>query len=107
VPPPPPPAPTVEFTAEVWPILKKSCVRCHGPKKQKGELRLDSRAAAMAGGEDGPVIVAGRPEESDLYRRVSLPHDDEDYMPSKGDPLTDEQVEVLRRWIAAGAAWPE
>lgn len=96
-----------DFDAEVWPILKKSCVRCHGTKKQKGELRLDSLDAARAGGESGrPALVPGDPQASELYARITLPRDHEDYMPSKGDPLTADQVDVLGRWITAGAPWP-
>lgn len=96
-----------DFAAEVWPILKKSCVRCHGHRKQKGDLRLDSLAAAQAGGKSGkPALVPGDPAASELHVRITLPQEDEDYMPSKGDPLTPAQVDTLKRWIAAGAAWP-
>jgi len=97
----------VDFEREVRPILRKSCYRCHGRKKQKGELRLDVRNLAMEGGEDGPVIVPGHSADSELYRRISLPTGDEDYMPSKGTPLTPRQVDTLKRWIDAGAPWPD
>lgn len=105
-----PAAPTAaapDFDGEVWPILKKSCVRCHGHKKQKGELRLDSLAAAQAGGESGkPALVPGDAAKSEMIARITLPDDHEDYMPSKGDPLTADQVDVLKRWVAGGAPWP-
>lgn len=98
--------PTPDFDTQVWPVLKKTCVRCHGHRKQKGGLRLDSLAAARAGGESGkPALVPGDPARSELFRRVSLPHDHEDYMPSKGDPLDAAQAALLGRWIAAGAPW--
>jgi hypothetical protein len=96
----------IDFDTQVRPILRKSCLRCHGKKKQKGELRLDTEDYAMEGGETGAVIEPGDSSDSELYRRVSLPTDDEDYMPSKGTPLTPRQVEVLKRWIDEGAKWP-
>lgn len=113
--PPADPAPTPaaaaadapDFDTEVWPILKQSCVRCHGHKKQKGELRLDSLAAATADGESGkPALVPGDPDASEMIARVTLPQDHEDYMPAKGDPLTAAEVDTLTRWVAAGAPWP-
>jgi mono/diheme cytochrome c family protein len=101
-------APTraVDFARDVWPVLKRSCVDCHGPDKQKGNLRLDSRAAMLTGGESGPAIVAGKPDDSELIRRVALPKGGDGAMPSRGDPLTQSEVERLRAWIAAGAPWP-
>jgi len=82
-------------------ILNDHCVECHGPDKQKGKLRLDSREAALH------AIKPGNAEESELLIRVSLPADDVDIMPAKGDPLTPEQVAILQKWIAAGAEWAE
>ena len=59
---------------------------------------------AMRGGESGRVVVAGNTDLSELLRRISLPHDDEEFMPAEGKtPLTAEQVEIIRWWIAAGA----
>lgn len=97
----------VDFKTQVWPILDKSCLRCHGAKKKKGDLRLDTKAHAMKGGEHGVVIVPGKSAESKLYKLITLPEDDDDFMPAKGDPLTKEQREIIRRWIDEGAHWPE
>lgn len=97
----------VDFKKQVWPILDKSCIRCHDAKKKKGDLRLDTKAHAMKGGESGAVIVPGKSAESKLYKLITLPEDDDDFMPAKGDPLTKEQREVIRRWIDEGAHWPE
>lgn len=101
------PAAPVEFSREIAPILIKRCSECHGPDEQKSKLRLDSRAAAMQAGKSGHLaLVPGRPEESELIRRVTT-SDPDDVMPSKGARLTDREVASLRQWIREGAAWPE
>ncbi|MCC6144027.1 MAG: hypothetical protein IT368_09490, partial [Candidatus Hydrogenedentes bacterium] len=86
------PAYAVDFETEVWPILQSRCIECHGADRVKGDLRLDSQDLLLKGGESGPVIVAGKPEESKLYQLIILPADDPDIMPAKGDPLTPEQT---------------
>jgi hypothetical protein len=97
----------VDFVRDIQPILEKSCVQCHGPEKQKGKLRLDSKAAALKGGGEGAVIEPGDAAKSDLHRRITLPKDDDDFMPSEGDPLTETQTNLIRDWINQGAPWPE
>ena len=97
----------VDFAKDIQPILQESCVKCHGSEKQKGELRLDSKAAAMKGGKDGAVITAGQADKSDLYRRITLAAGSDDIMPSKGDPLTKAQTDLVRDWINQGATWPD
>src|SRR5437763_15316284 len=62
----------VDFPRQVQPILERACIQCHGPEKQKGKLRLDSGEALQKGGENGPPITPGKPDESDFYRRVTL-----------------------------------
>jgi mono/diheme cytochrome c family protein len=91
--------------ADVKPIFDKSCVECHGPKKQKGDLRLDSRDAAVKGGEEGPVFKVGDSTNSALVKLVARIGDEEDWMPpiDKGKPLTPEQVGLIRAWIDQGA----
>ncbi len=91
------------FASTIWPVLQERCVSCHGPEKQKGELRLDSPESIMKGGENGPIIVAGKPEESTFFKLTVLPADDPDIMPAKGDPLTAEQTAAISAWILAGA----
>src|SRR5437870_5537911 len=54
--------PAVNFARDVWPVLRRACADCHGPDKQKGKLRLDSRAAVLKGGESGPAVVPGKPD---------------------------------------------
>jgi uncharacterized membrane protein len=95
------------FEKEILPVLDSACIECHGPDKAKGRLRLDSRAAAFAGGRSGrPAIVPGKPEESELLRRVRLPREDDEAMPLGDDPgLSVAEIASLEKWIAAGAEW--
>src|SRR5437773_6946196 len=97
----------VDFAKQIQPILQQNCVKCHGAEKQKAKLRLDSKEAAMKGGKDGVVIIAGNAEKSEMYRRITLPKGDDDIMPNEGDPLSREQTELVRDWINQGADWPE
>ena len=96
----------VDFSREVKPILESACLSCHGPEKPKGGLSIHTRAATIAGGDIGDTLVPGKPMESSLYTLTILPPDDDDIMPPKGDPLTKDQTEILRRWIEEGAEWP-
>lgn len=93
------------FVNEVFPIFETRCHDCHGPTKQKADLRLDFAAGGLYGGEG--LLVPGSPESSELVRRISLPADDFDIMPAKGDPLSSAQIEAIRRWVTVGAPWPE
>ena len=97
----------VDFATQVKPILESACVSCHNEEKAEGELRLDTLEFALQGGEYGPSIVPGKPDESESYVRVMLPDDDDDIMPPKGEPLSKLQKEVLHRWITDGAKWPD
>jgi mono/diheme cytochrome c family protein len=100
--------PPVEFARDVQPILAKSCLGCHGPTKQKGGLALHTRDLALAGGDEGAVIVPGKPDESRLVRYAAR-LDPDHPMPPKGagDPLSAEQVKTLRGWVDQGAPWSE
>src|SRR4051794_19374456 len=69
------------FEKQVRPILAEQCYKCHGPEKQKGELRVDSREALLKGSEQGPVLVPGKPEESSLIKSVK--HLGDSKMPAK------------------------
>ncbi len=103
---PPAEAATVDFARRVEPLLTKRCVACHGPKKQRGGLRLDSRDAALAGGDNGVVIVPGKSAESVLVHLVAG-LEPEKRMPPKGDPLTRDEIAALRGWIDQGARWSD
>jgi hypothetical protein len=97
----------VDFTSEILPILEASCIECHGAKEDFSNLRLDSRAGIEKGGDLGKVLVPGKPDDSPLYVRVSLPQDDLDFMPVEGDGLTEEQIALLKTWIEEGADFGE
>ncbi len=96
----------MEFARDIQPLLKTHCTKCHGPEEQKGGLRLDHRASALKGGDEGKVIVPGRSAESRLIHLVSGLEADA-VMPPKGERLTAEQTGVLRAWIDQGATWPD
>jgi uncharacterized membrane protein len=96
----------VDFRSHVEPIFAAACWSCHSAAKSKGRLRLDSKAAAMAGGRSGPVVIAGHSGESLLIQRV-MGSGDDDQMPLDAPPLEDEKIRILRAWIDQGAAWPD
>lgn len=88
----------------VAPILDNKCTDCHGETKQKGRLRLDTYAFIRKGGEDGPVVRAGDPQKSKLYRLLQLPLRDEDHMPpAKKTQMTAGEIAAIRWWIEKGA----
>jgi hypothetical protein len=82
-------------------------VTCHGPLDDFGKLRLDSKERILKGGDRGKALVPGKPEQSLMYTRTALPADDLDIMPAEGEPLDEQQIEILRRWIAEGADFGE
>jgi hypothetical protein len=100
------PAPSATFfDARVAPIFENKCSNCHNAEKRKGKLRLDSFENVMRGGKDGIVVKAGDPKHSELFRRINLPPDDKDFMPTDGKPpLTASEVKVIELWIASGAS---
>lgn len=90
------------FEKQVRPLLAEHCFKCHGPKQQKSGLRVDHISTLLAGGDSGPAIVPGQADESLLidavrYQSLEMP---------PGRKLSDEQIEVLTRWVATGAPWP-
>jgi hypothetical protein len=103
----------VDFAREVWPILQKSCVKCHRAPymeagkevKPKGGLVLESASGITKGGSDGSSVTADDPDKSSLYTRTILPPNHEDVMPpkGKGDPLTFKDTETIKNWILEGA----
>lgn len=102
---PPPVDRMVTFEQDVRPILEKRCFECHGPTRQRGGLRLDSGDAIRKGGTTGVVIVAGKSAESLLICHVGAVGDTK-RMPPKGDPLSKDQIAILRAWIDQGAKIP-
>lgn len=98
-------AETPTYAKSIQPILVDRCYSCHGPEKQKGDLRLDSPEAIKKGGKNGAILTPGDPSKSTLYTLTLLPAGDDDRMPAKGDPLTQAQTDALRDWIKAGASF--
>ncbi len=93
------PADAIDFDTQVAPILVSHCLDCHGGSEPKAGLSLQRSEAAMLGGDSGPVIVAGKADESELWLRV-----ESDDMPPK-HPLADQDKALLKAWIEQGAAW--
>lgn len=92
------------FQDVVNPILKARCVQCHNASKSKGDLRMDGIEFLKKGGENGPIIVNGKGQESELIKRCLLPLEDDNHMPPKGKTqLNDTQIAILSWWIDQGA----
>lgn len=92
------------FESKIRPILVDNCFHCHAAQKQKGGLRLDSRAAILSGGDDGPALVAGQPGQSLLIKAVRQEQADLKMPPGK--KLSSQQIADLTHWVALGAPWP-
>lgn len=104
----PAPAPDPALITAAIAVLNTSCVECHGAPggRVRGQLKLATRAQAIAGGKSGPAITPGNPAASLLYHRITTDDPDLRMPPDGEEPLTDEQIRTLREWIAAGAPWP-
>ena len=99
----------VTYEKDIKPIFEKACFKCHGEEKQKSKLRVDSLAATLKGGENGPNVIPGKSAESHLVHAVAriLPEEDEHMPPKKKDgtiaALSKEEVGLIRAWIDQGA----
>lgn len=94
----------VAYKDVVLEIFEQNCNTCHNPNKKKGELNMKTYEALLKGGEMGYAIAAGDLDDSELFFRITLPHDDEDFMPTDGKPpLSYVEVEVVGWWIQEGA----
>jgi hypothetical protein len=98
----PAPAAAPSFADEIRPLLQAKCFRCHGGKATRGDLDLTTPAGAMKGGQSGPVIVPGKPDDSLLYNKI---HSGKMPPPAAKTTLSEAEVDAVRRWIAAGAAF--
>ena len=96
----------VDYLTQIKPLLRERCFACHGALKQNNGLRLDTADLIKRGGKHGPALVARKPEKSLLLTKVSATNLSE-RMPPEGDALKPVQIELLRRWIAAGAPAPK
>jgi mono/diheme cytochrome c family protein len=97
----------IDFEKQIQPILVEHCAKCHGADKNAGKLRLNTAAAI---GEklaaDPKLLVAGKPEESEIYQRITLPAENPKRMPKMADPLPKETIEFVGNWIKQGAVLP-
>lgn len=100
-------SPAPDYLTEIKPIFAKHCVACHGEKKQENGLRLDASPGILAGGDSGPVLIAGASEKSLLLHAVRGTSDTISQMPTEGDPLSETQIKLLATWIDAGAKLPD
>jgi hypothetical protein len=96
------------FRTEVAPILANNCFKCHNPARagRSGKLDQTTREGMLKGGRSGPAIVPGKPEESMLIKRVRGVDPEEDVMPPD-NPLPEETIKKLEKWIQDGAVWPD
>ncbi len=95
----------VDFSADIKPILNKKCITCHGGVKAKAGFSVLFREEALASTESGkPAIIPGDPEHSEMIRRLES-DDPEQRMPYKHEPLSEDEITLLRRWIRQGAKW--
>ena len=100
----------VDFNREIRPILAANCFACHGPDaaERQADLRLDTREGAFADHDGHVALAPGKPQDSELVRRISAVDPGERMPPAdSGKKLSAEQIELLRRWVAEGAVWQE
>ncbi|NBV21689.1 MAG: DUF1549 domain-containing protein [Proteobacteria bacterium] len=97
----------VDYAKDIQPLFAARCYSCHGLEKQKGGLRLDLKAAAMAGGDNGPILIPGKSAESKLVHAVARLTPEVAMPPKEADQFSPAEVGRVRAWIDAGANWPE
>lgn len=104
----------VDFEKQILPIFKDRCFECHQKeytddkgkvKKPKGKFRMDNPELLMKGGEEGGDLTPGDAAKSTIYTYSALPADDDMAMPPKGDRLTTEQLDLIKKWITEGASF--
>jgi uncharacterized membrane protein len=92
----------------IQPVLQNKCYSCHSSSKQKGNLRLDTKAFIEKGGKKGKVLVPGKSEESEMYKRLLIDPLEKEHMPPKGKPqLTEAEINLLHWWINTGASFDQ
>lgn len=103
---PAPAAQWIEFRRDIQPILEGRCLRCHGTERPKSQFRLTQRESALEGGDSGVDIVPGDSAQSPLIHYVARLVPDMEMPPAgRGEPLTTNEVALLRAWIDQGAVW--
>ncbi|MFQ5732284.1 MAG: PSD1 and planctomycete cytochrome C domain-containing protein [Planctomycetaceae bacterium] len=97
----------VDYLKQIKPLFNKHCVQCHGAKKQQSGLRMDTAAAAIKGGDRGPVIVPGKGKESLIIEALEGRGENVEQMPADNPQLSAKQIALIRRWIDEGAKHPK
>jgi len=92
---------------EVRAIFAHNCYQCHSIEKRKGDLALDHEEGVMAGGENGPILIAGDGANSEIIRRLKLPRAHDEAMPPKGKVLQPAEIDLIQLWIDQGAHWAD
>ncbi len=99
------PASKIDYNTQVKPILNKKCITCHGGVKREADFSLLFRQEALAAAESGKkAIIPGDAAHSEMINRI-MSSDPEERMPYKKEPLTGEEIAILRQWIEEGAEW--
>lgn len=97
--------PAVDYVRDIKPLFAKHCAECHGAKQQKSGLRADTAAALITGGDTGPAVVVGQPDESLLIQALTG-KEGVAKMPPKGEPLSADEIALISSWIKQGAKAP-
>lgn len=98
----------IVFDRDIRPILTNYCIACHGADKAEGGLRLTDRAGALATGESGePCVVPGKPDASELVKRLHAEDEDTRMPPADARPLSPRQIALLEQWVREGATWSD
>src|SRR4051794_39591498 len=96
--------PSADFERKIRPVLEGTCIKCHGPNKVSGGLRLDARASMLEGGDTGPAVVPGDPANSLIIQAIR--HQDGLEMPPKAPKLADAIIDDFTTWVKLGAHDP-
>jgi hypothetical protein len=99
------PESALDFATDVLPILKSRCFECHSKETADGDLRLDTKLNALRGGHTGNPVLGTSTADSELIQRI-ISDEDGYRMPKEGSPLSQNQIEILTKWIDGGSDWP-
>lgn len=98
----------VDFVRDVAPILKETCLRCHGGDKVKGKFNMKTKASCLKGGQSGECVIPGNPDKSLLYSSLVTKEEGDKMPPPKEEKqLTPAQIDLIKKWIEQGAVWPD
>src|SRR5690349_20093205 len=92
----------VSFTNDIAPIFAQKCIACHGERRAKGNFQLDTFQALTKGAKGEAVLVAGKPDDSELLKLL-ITKDEDNRMPQNDDPLPAAQIALIKQWIQEGA----